>query len=187
VFEEYRTKLLNAQESLVAEEWDKAISIVENKICSDKQIFIIGNGGSSSTGSHLATDLSKGLSLKLNKRVRVMSLNEHNSLITAISNDISYSNIFEFQLKNFANEGDLLIAISGSGNSQNIIQAIQFAKQNKLFVIGLVGFDGGQMINQLDHCIHVRVDDMQIVEDIHAIFGHVILQSLSAWNQPGID
>jgi D-sedoheptulose 7-phosphate isomerase len=116
-----------------------------------------------------------------------MSLNEHNSLITAISNDISYSNIFEFQLKNFANEGDLLIAISGSGNSQNIIQAIQFAKQHKLFVLGLVGFDGGQMINQLDHCIHVRVDDMQIVEDIHAIFGHVILQSLSAWNQPGID
>ena len=179
VFENYINKLTNAQSSLAFEEWDQAIFIVKDKIDSDKQIFTIGNGGSASTASHLATDLGKGLSMKLNKRVRVISLNEHTSLLTAISNDISFSNIFEFQLKNLSNEGDLLIAISGSGNSDNIIQAIKFAKQNKVFVIGLVGFDGGKIKNQLDHCIHVRINDMQIVEDIHGIFGHVILQNLN--------
>ncbi len=179
MFENYINKLINAQSTLVFEEWDQAILIVKNKIDSDKQIFTIGNGGSASTASHLATDLGKGLSMKLNKRVRVMSLNEHTSLLTAISNDISFSNIFEFQLKNLSNEGDLLIAISGSGNSENIIQAIKFAKQNKVFVIGLVGFDGGKIKNQLDHCIHVKINDMQIVEDVHGIFGHVILQNLN--------
>jgi D-sedoheptulose 7-phosphate isomerase len=179
VFKNYINNLIDAQSSLVSEEWDQSILIVKNKIESDKQIFTIGNGGSASTASHLATDLTKGLSLKLNKRVRAMSLSEHTSLLTAISNDMSFSNIFEFQLKNFANEGDLLIVISGSGNSENIIQAIKFAKQNKVFVLGLVGFDGGKIKNQLDHCIHVRINDMQIVEDIHGIFGHVILQNLN--------
>ncbi len=82
-------------------------------------------------------------------------------------------------MNNFSNPGDLLIAISGSGNSENILNAVRYAKKNNIFVIGLVGFDGGQLKNLVDHAIHVEINDMQIVEDIHAIFGHFILQNLN--------
>jgi len=179
MFNSYREKLIKALNDLVIDQWDKAIPIIQNAVMEDKLIFTIGNGGSSSTSSHLATDLSKGLSLKLNIKVKTLSLNDNNSLMTAISNDISFSNIFEFQLNNFSKPGDLLIAISGSGNSENILNAVRYAKKNNLFVIGLVGFDGGQLKNLVDHAIHVEINDMQIVEDIHAIFGHFVLQNLS--------
>lgn len=179
MFISYREKLIKALNDLVIDEWDRAIPLIHNAIMEEKLIFTIGNGGSSSTSSHLATDLSKGLSLKLNRKVKTLSLNDNNSLMTAISNDISFSNIFEFQLKNFSKPGDLLIAISGSGNSENILNAVRYAKKNKLLVIGLVGFDGGQLKNIVDLLIHVKINDMQIVEDIHAIFGHFILQNLN--------
>ena len=179
MFISYREKLVKALNDLVIDQWDKAIPIIQNAVIEDKLIFTIGNGGSSSTSSHLATDLSKGLSLKLNRKVKTLSLNDNNSLMTAISNDISFSNVFEFQLNNFSNPGDLLIAISGSGNSENILNAVRYAKKNNIFVIGLVGFDGGRLKNLVDHAIHVEINDMQIVEDIHAIFGHFILQNLN--------
>lgn len=177
-FNTYKDKLINGLKNLESNQWDGSLQFIGNAINNGQFIFTIGNGGSASTSSHLATDLSKGLSLKLNRNVKALSLNDNNSLITAISNDISFTKIFEFQLLRFSNPGDLLIAISGSGNSENIIQAVKYAKNNKLKVIGITGFDGGELKNLVDHLVHIQVDDMQIVEDISSIFGHFILQNL---------
>jgi D-sedoheptulose 7-phosphate isomerase len=163
------------------------ININEVEICAKvlldayengKQIFICGNGGSASTASHFAADINKGVSYGLEKRFRVIPLTDNLATISAYTNDIEYDIVFVEQLKNFFNNGDILIGISGSGNSKNVLQAIEYVNLNGGITIGWTGFNGGRLkeISQLS--VNANIDDMQISEDMHMIFTHLMMKTL---------
>jgi D-sedoheptulose 7-phosphate isomerase len=147
----------------------------------DQQVFIIGNGGSASTASHMACDLAKTVLGKLpnktTKRFRVMSMTDNVSLITALSNDFGFEHVFTEQLQLFARKGDLLIVITGSGNSPNLICAVELARKMGLRTAGLLGFDGGKIQPLLDTPVLVPNYSYGYVEDVHVIFDHLI----TAW------
>ena len=149
-------------------------------------IFIMGNGGSGATASHLAGDINKGVSSGLAKRFRVICLNDNIPTILAYANDNSYDDIFVEQLKNFLNSGDLVIGISGSGNSANVIKAFQYANGGGAMSIAMTGFDGGKLAKIAKIPIVIPVSDMQKVEDIHLILSHMIMQVLykKLWAAP---
>ena len=140
------------------------------------QIFVFGNGGSGSTASHFAGDMNKGVSFGLNKRFKVICLNDNTPTILAYANDTSIDNIFVEQLKNFMNPKDLVLAISGSGNSLNVIKAVQYSNEKHVTTISLTGFDGGKLAKLSSLSLVVPVNDMQKVEDFHLIVFHMIMQ-----------
>ncbi len=141
-------------------------------------IYIFGNGGSASTASHFANDFNKGLCENSDKKFRFYCLNDNIPSLLAIANDLSFNDVFKEQLKNFLTPNDLVIAISGSGNSKNAITAIEYANKNGVETIGLVGYDGGKIKKIVKHYIHVRIHDMQKVEDIHLMLDHLMTSTL---------
>ncbi len=143
-----------------------------------KHIFIMGNGGSAATASHYAGDFNKGLSLNRDKKFRFYCLNDNAATVLSLANDVCYEEIFVQQLKNFMDPGDIVIGISGSGNSENIIRAVKYAKEKKNLVIGMTGYDGGRLKELADIKLHVPVSDMQITEDIHMMYNHLIMSIL---------
>ena len=151
-----------------------------------KQVFIIGNGGSGTTASHLAEDLAKGTipDASLNdeefQRLRVQSLTDNVGWIMAVGNDLAYDQIFVQQLMNLAQPGDLLISISGSGNSPNILNAVDWANRHGVKTFGLTGYSGGQLQGMQQDGIHVALDDMGMVESIHLGIHHWVLNDLFA-------
>ncbi|QNU68790.1 SIS domain-containing protein [Ruminiclostridium herbifermentans] len=144
-------------------------------------VYVFGNGGSASTASHFVNDFNKGVSEKLVKRFKFCCLNDNVSSIMAIANDISYDEIFRFQLKNYLTKNDLVIGISGSGNSKNVVNAIEYANYVGAETIGLVGYDGGKLKELAKYCIHVPIRDMQKVEDIHMILEHLIMSIIKGY------
>lgn len=144
----------------------------------EARIFVMGNGGSGTTASHFACDINKGCCQDLDKKFKVMCLNDNIPTLLALANDIGYDVIFEEQLKNFFSPGDLVIGISGSGNSENVIRAIQYAKGNGGRTIGLCGFSGGRLAPLVDIAFIAEVDDMQKIEDVHVIAVHMIMQAV---------
>ena len=149
----------------------------------DKQIFIIGNGGSASTASHFACDLSKGTLQRIydekEKRFKVISLTDNVAHLTALANDLDYRDIFSQQLRNLVNPGDIVIAITGSGNSQNILDAVDTASKSGAITIGFLGFDGGKLKDKVDHYIHVPSNHYGRIEDLHLILAHLISSYLT--------
>lgn len=145
---------------------------------SRKSIFIFGNGGSAATASHIAGDFLKGISYQLDKRFRIICLNDNNPAMMAISNDIDYSEIFIEQLKAFVKENDLVIGISGSGNSMNVVKAMEYANSCGAKTIAISGYKGGKIKEIANHNIHIPVEDMEVVEDIHMMVFHAIKQDL---------
>jgi D-sedoheptulose 7-phosphate isomerase len=141
---------------------------------SGRQIFVCGNGGSAANASHLATDITKGASDKMQTRFKCISLNEHMSLITAISNDYSYKDIFKRQLENFAMEGDILLTLSVSGNSPNLVEAVKWANDNGMHTIALLGGNGGLLAELAREKIVVESLHYGHVEDIHMLICHII-------------
>src|SRR5215207_8522054 len=141
----------------------------------DAQVFVVGNGGSAATASHFAVDLGKGASLDAERRFRVLSLTDNVPWITALGNDLSYEDVFVEQLKNFARPGDLLLAISGSGNSENVLRAVRYANSIGCRTIGLAGFAGGKLREQAQECLVVNSDHMGRIEDGHFIVQHLIV------------
>ena len=133
-----------------------------------KKVFLMGNGGSGSLASHLICDFNKF------RRLKAIALTDSISLITAWSNDADYSVVFQEQLRTLAESSDVVIGISGSGNSPNIIKGIEFAKQIGCYTIGFAGFDGGKLAKVADECIIVEVKNMQHSEDMHTLLGHMI-------------
>lgn len=144
----------------------------------EKHVFIMGNGGSGSTASHFACDINKGSCFELEKKFKVICLNDNIPTMLAYANDLSYSQVFVEQLKNFLQHGDIVIGISGSGNSENVLQAISYAKGKGARTIGLTGFDGGKLAQIVDIPLVASVNDMQKVEDIHMIVVHMLMQYL---------
>lgn len=140
-----------------------------------KKIYIFGNGGSSATASHFQNDFNKGISEYVETKFKFQCLNDNMSTIMAIANDIGFEEVFRFQLTNNLEEGDLIIAISGSGNSKNVVNAVEYAKEKGNKIIGLTGFSGGKLKELSDISLHVPINSMQITEDIHMIFDHLIM------------
>lgn len=138
-------------------------------------IYIFGNGGSSATASHYQNDFNKGISEYVENKFRFQCLNDNVATIMAIANDIGFEEVFRFQLRNKLEEGDIIIAISGSGNSKNVLNAVAYAKENGNKVIGLTGFKGGKLKELSDISLHVDVMSMQVTEDVHMIFDHMIM------------
>jgi len=141
-------------------------------------IFLLGNGGSAATASHLACDLGKGTVAPGRKRMKVMSLTDNLPLITAWANDTQYEDIFAEQLAHFISSGDLVMGISGSGKSKNVLNALKLAKECGALTIGLTGFDGGEMKDMVDYCLIVPSTNMQQIEDCHLIITHLIFSLL---------
>ena len=144
----------------------------------DATIWIMGNGGSGATASHFVNDFNKGVSEYIDQKFRFICLNDNVSTIMAIANDISYDAIFEFQLRGRVTSNDLVIGLSGSGNSKNVLNAVALAKNVGAKTIGLTGYDGGKLKQMADLSVHVPVMSMQITEDIHMIFDHLIMSVL---------
>ena len=141
------------------------------------QIFVFGNGGSAATANHFACDVVKGASYGRKKRFKIMSLSEQIPTLTAYSNDVGYESVFVEQLKNFARPDDIVMGISGSGNSENVIQAVQYAQSIGCYTVGLSGFDGGRLRPAVDLSIHVADDHMGRVEDAHFFVCHMVCYS----------
>ena len=138
----------------------------------DKQVFVMGNGGSAATASHFASDLSKNVVVPGRKRFRVICLNDNLPVITALANDLGYDMIFVEQLHNLIRSGDVVIVVTGSGNSPNVIEAIKYARSCSATTVGFLGFDGGKSKPMLDAYIHIECNDYGLVEDIHYALGH---------------
>ena len=146
-----------------------------------RSVFVIGNGGSAANASHFAQDLSKGaLPSPRSKRFRVLSLTDNTAFMTAVSNDMGYEHVFDFQLRQFAEAGDVLVAISGSGNSPNILKAVEFAHEAGMQVVSVTGFDGGRLRPLGDIQLHVPCDDMCQSEAVHAVLFHLVTDLLKA-------
>ena len=174
---EYILHLQGVLEHLSLADVRQSINLVMEAYQADRQIFIIGNGGSASTASHVANDLSKGTSLPGLRRFRAISLTDNVATMTAWSNDVCYEDVFVEQLKSLVNSGDLVIGISASGNSENIIRAIRHANAIGCKTIGWIGFGGGKLRQLADVSVVVDSHDYGPVEDVHLILNHI----LHAW------
>jgi D-sedoheptulose 7-phosphate isomerase len=146
----------------------------------EKTIFIVGNGGSAATASHMANDLNKGAIVDGQPRFRALALTDNVPLLTAWSNDTAYDRVFVEQMANFFRRGDVLIAISGSGNSPNIIAAVEWARQAGGITIGLTGGTGGTLRPLVDYGIVVPSSRMEQIEDVHLVLSHALCTSLRA-------
>jgi D-sedoheptulose 7-phosphate isomerase len=175
----YLNELQNTISSLNSAEIDNFLDVLMNAYNNGSTIFIFGNGGSAATASHFATDLNKGISYGLEKRFRVMALTDNFSTVSAYSNDTSYDDVFVEQMKNFIKPGDLVIGISGSGNSKNVIKAIEYANSHGNPTVGITGYDGGKLRQIANHSVNANIKDMQISEDIHMILGHLTMKVLN--------
>ena len=144
-----------------------------------RQVFICGNGGSAANAAHLANDFLYGISKKLGSGIRVSALSANPSVLTCLANDCGYESIFSMQLAVQARAGDVLIVLSGSGNSPNIVNALDQAKTMRVKSYAILGYDGGKAKALADVPIHFDVHDMQISEDLQLIVGHMAMQWLS--------
>ena len=167
--------------------FEKTVEMILSAYENETHIFVMGNGGSGSTASHFACDINKGCCIDLDKKFKMICLNDSIPTILALSNDISYESVFVEQMKNFFKPGDLVIGISGSGNSENVIRAIQYAKDNNGRTIGFSGYSGGKLADMVDVPLVSRVDDMQKVEDMHMIIVHIIMQAVYKKLHPGLE
>jgi D-sedoheptulose 7-phosphate isomerase len=170
----YKAELLRAIESIDLEKVGEAIDILARAREEGRRIFVCGNGGSASAASHFATDLVKGASYGRTSRFRVLALTDSLPTITAYSNDVGYEAVFVEQLKNFAEPGDVVVAISSSGNSPNVLRAVEYGNALGCRTIALTGRDGGQLapLAQLD----IRVSHLHTgrIEDLHLVVLHMI-------------
>lgn len=175
---QYFENLKRVVDSLRLDEVVQAMEAIEQAYYRNANIYIFGNGGSAATASHFVCDFNKGMCEDITTKFRVICLNDNVPVMTAIANDYTYEDIFYRQLIDKLLPGDLVMAISGSGNSKNIIKAVDYAKHISCEVLGITGFDGGELYQKSDYHLHVPVKDMQMTEDIHMIFDHMIMRVL---------
>lgn len=153
---------------------------------SDRHILLMGNGGSSSTVSHIVADLQKNIFMHSGRALRTMCLTDSTPLITAWANDTRYDNVFAAQVECWARPGDVVIAVSGSGNSPNIIHGIEAANRIGARTFGLAGFQGGKLKDTAQHCIVVPCDNMQKIEDVHMSILHAVFLALVERLEPAV-
>jgi D-sedoheptulose 7-phosphate isomerase len=157
---------------------DRVSDVLLDAYDSGRTIYLFGNGGSAALASHFACDLGKGTISGSTKRFRVLALTDNVPLMTAWANDSRYEDIFAEQLANFVGEDDIAFAISGSGNSPNVLNALKVAREAKAITIGLAGYQGGRMKELCDLCMVVPSDNMQIIEDLHLCVAHALFSAV---------
>ena len=185
-FNEYSLRL---QDVLAKSDWSPVVKLAEDlQLClkENRRLFICGNGGSAGNAIHLANDFLYGIAKRSGGGLKVLSLSDNPAVITCLANDLGYDQIFSEQLAVQGEKNDLLIVLSGSGNSPNIIRVINQAKKMNIKTYAILGFDGGQCKELADVAIHFSVNDMQIAEDMQIVVGHMIMQWLYM-NRPKID
>lgn len=173
----YKHHLLEAIDTIDLNRVTKAIEILAEARDHARTIFVCGNGGSASTASHFACDIVKGASFQRESRFRIMALTDSMPTITAYANDVSYDCIFAEQLRNFAKPHDVVMAISGSGNSPNVVNAVEVANAIGCRTIALTGRDGGKLGAAAELQIHVNAPHMGRIEDAHLVICHMICYS----------
>ena len=171
------------QHNLVIENFDhqeveNAINLIKRIVENKKRVAVCGNGGSAVAASHYITDWNKMVYTHLGLRFNGICLSDNIGLITAYSNDLSYANVFSEQVKNLLHEGDLLITLSGSGNSENVIKATNVANEMKVNTLAICGYDGGKLKQVSKNSVWIRSNDMQLCEDAQTVFGHMVMKSL---------
>ena len=159
---------------------DAAVDLIEKAWREGRQIITLGNGGSSLTALHYINDWNKSIYLSSGIPFKGRSLVDNVGLLMSYANDISFEDVFTEQLKNILMPGDLVLALSGSGNSENVIRAVNYANAHGATTLGLCGYRGGKLKEIAQHVVWVDVDDMQLAEDVHFFFGHIVMQRLCA-------
>jgi D-sedoheptulose 7-phosphate isomerase len=173
--EQYLDRLQQAVAALPRERLNALGETLLRAYRNNKQVFLLGNGGSSSTASHMAADLAKNTIGPNMKRFRIVSLNDNAAIMTALANDLGYENVFSEQLTNLVQPGDVLIVVSASGNSPNVLKAMRYARSRSAEVVGLLGFDGGEAARLSDIALIVPSDHYGVVEDVHLIVNHILV------------
>jgi D-sedoheptulose 7-phosphate isomerase len=176
----YITKEIEVLQAINIESINAAMRLLVETLEAKRSIYIFGNGGSAATASHYASDFNKCALEYTDKPFRFLCLNENIPLLTAIANDVGYDEIFRYQLRGRLAPGDIVIGISAGGNSQNVINAVSYAKTLGNKTIGITGYDGGKLKQLADISLHAPVDNMQIAEDIHLMLSHVMVSVLKA-------
>lgn len=155
---------------------EDAVGMIGKAFRKGKKVITCGNGGSASTASHFITDWTKMINVETGEKFRGFSLVDNAGLVTAYGNDVAFSEIFSGQCKALLDQDDLLVVVSGSGNSDNVVNAIKEAKNQGAHTLGILGYDGGEAAKLADHSFIVPSFDMQICEDIHLMFGHMVMK-----------
>jgi D-sedoheptulose 7-phosphate isomerase len=165
---------------VLASQADAFVAALYDAFLQDRTLFIAGNGGSAANASHFAQDLNKGTLLRVDatKRFRAIALTDNLSWITAIANDHGYDAIFEYQLRTLARPGDILVAISGSGNSANVVRAVEYANTHEMKTLAVTGYDGGTLRPAAAVSLHVPSFDMGLVEGMHSVIFHLTIGAL---------
>ena len=178
LYKQYCDNLILALKDINWEKISKLSDIMYEAWQKGKRIYICGNGGSAANAIHLANDFNYGISRKNGIGMRVIALTANSAVITCLANDISYDEIFSQQIAVQGEKGDILIVLSGSGNSVNVIRALEEARKLGMKTFAILGYDGGKCKIIAETSIHVEIDDMQISEDLQLIIGHIIMRIL---------
>lgn len=159
-------------------EIENAINLIKDKVKEGRRVAVCGNGGSAVAASHFVTDWNKMVYSHTNVRFNGICLSDNVGLVTAYSNDLSYNDVFSEQVKNLLTKGDLLITLSGSGNSENVVKATQVANSMGVTTLAICGYDGGKLKKVSSNYVWIRSFDMQLCEDVQTVFGHMVMKSL---------
>ncbi len=174
----YVSEVRNTLEKLPVKKIEQVVELLAESRLKSRRVFIFGNGGSAATASHFASDLSKGAICQGKPRIKAFALTDNIALFSAWANDSAYENAFAEQLENFIEPDDIAIAISGSGNSANVLNAVKLAKSKGATTVGFTGFDGGKLKDLVDIAIVVPSNCMEQIEDVHLLLEHMITTCL---------
>jgi D-sedoheptulose 7-phosphate isomerase len=177
-YEQYVAEIGRTLDQLPWQKVQDVVNVLHEAWADGRQVFIMGNGGSASAASHMACDLGKNTAVPSLPRLRVMSLNDNMALFSAHANDNGYENVFAEQLINYVQAGDIVIAISASGNSPNVLKAIELARASAALTIGWSGYQGGKLSQIVDMPIVIPSNTIEQIEDIHLILGHMVTTGL---------
>ena len=178
----YMTEIQRGFESIDVVNLESIVDVLDSAIKDNRTIFTCGNGGSSSIAEHFVCDFLKGASTQTSIQPVIHSLSSNTPTITAVANDISYDDIFSYQLEKYGKEEDVLLCVSSSGNSSNIIKGLSMAKSKNIKTISFVGFVGGNAMDISDYCIHIPSSNYGIVEDVHHSLMHMLAQYIRLKN-----
>lgn len=177
---EYVRQLQATLDTLPIDRIDQVVELFHHARLDGRKIFIMGNGGSAATASHFVCDLAKNTRQPGKPHFKVIGLTDNLPILTALANDEGYENVFKQQLVNLLNTGDIVIAISASGNSLNVLKAVEYATASGAFTVGFTGYDGGKLGLMVDLNVNIKSDCIEQVEDIHLVLEHIIIKSLKA-------
>jgi D-sedoheptulose 7-phosphate isomerase len=180
-FKDYLAKLNHATSLIPLSQVDKLLSAIKACWEQNRQVFLCGNGGSAGNAIHIANDFLYGVAKKIGGGIKIHALPANSSIVTCLANDVGYQRIFSEQIAVYGQPGDILIVLSGSGNSPNVVEAIEQARRSNVKSFAILGYSGGRTLELADEAIHIPIDDMQIAEDLQLIIMHMVMQSLSTY------